>query len=352
MHLRRAALAAAIFAFLAPATALAQGGPTKFIVDNFGKYGQPYAPIVLLLPAGPRTLAMGNTSIVGRDDDVLFFNPAQLVIARGFSASYERYSATAQGGSLSAVTRFSTGGIAVGMKTVNYEMPADVFPANRGSMLLDGPALGTSLEASIGMGQLIKGHRLGVAVKYVEDNVPANRVSHAAVDLGVSRDFLRFYTLGLAVQNIGPSTDVPCSDRPQSLTNCVIPPTPPGANFELFTPAHMPLKTTLGVGTQRPLGELDVAATAAVSMIRTSFVSPSGGVEVGYSWLDGYSVALRAGARRPFPGETPFTAGAGFNVDRLSIDYAVEALRSTQFFVSSASQVSTHVAHRIGLRIR
>jgi hypothetical protein len=297
-------------------------------------------------------LALGNAGIVGKDDDVLFFNPAQLVIARGFSASYERYSSTAGGGSLAAVTRLATGGVAVGISTVDYEMPNNVFPANRGSMLLEGPALGTSLEASIGLAQVFKGHRIGAAVKYVEDNVPSVRVSHAALDLGVSRDFRRFYTLGVSVQNIGPSTTIPCSFLAQSVTHCTIPPGLPNPNLVLTTPAHLPLRSTIGVGTSRAVGEFDVVATAAVSMIRTDFVSPSGGVEVGYSWLDGYSVALRGGARRPFPGETPFTAGAGFNVDRLSIDYAIEALHATEFFSNGSSQVSTHVAHRIGLRIR
>lgn len=339
MHFRRAAIAAAL-SF--PGTAAAQAST----------YGQPYAPIVLLLPTGARTLALGNTGIVGRDDDVLFFNPAQLAIARGFSASYERYSSTSGGGSLSAVTRFNNGGIALGMSSVQYDMPDDVFPADRGSMLLRGPAFGSSLAASVGLAQVFKGHRIGVAVKYAEDQVPTVRVGHVAADVGVSRDFLRFYTLGVAVQNIGPSSTIPCSFKAQSVTNCVVPPTGPGANVDLFTPAHLPLRSTIGIGTARPLGVFDLQATAAVSMIRTDFVSPSGGVEVGYSWLDGYSVALRAGARRPFPGETPLTAGAGFNVDRLSIDYALEALHATEFASTGSSRVSTRIGHRIGLRIR
>lgn len=348
MHFRRAAIATALFF---PGVAAAQ--TTRFVVDGFGKYGQPYAPIVLLLPSSPRTLAMGNTGIVSRDDEVLFFNPAQIVIARGFSTSYERYSSAASGGTLSAVTRFNNGGIALGVNTVGYQLPNDVFPANRGSMLLPGASLATSLEASIGMAQIIKGHRVGAAVKYVEDNSANMRVSHAALDLGVARDFLRFYTLGVAVQNIGPSTNVPCSDAPQSVTRCIVPPSGgPSENIELFTPAHLPLRTTVGVGTSRPIGELDLLATAEVSMIRTDFVAPSGGVELGYSWLDGYSVAIRGGARRPFSGETPFTGGAGLNIDRLSIDYAIEALHATEFFPSGVSHVSTRIAHRIGLRIR
>jgi hypothetical protein len=51
-------------------------------------------------------------------------------------------------------------------------------------------------------------------------------------------------------------------------------------------------------------------------------------------------VTLRAGGRRPEHGEGPFTAGLGFTVDRLSIDYALETLSGSR------------VANRIGLRIR
>jgi hypothetical protein len=67
---------------------------------------------------------------------------------------------------------------------------------------------------------------------------------------------------------------------------------------------------------------------------------PAGGVELNYSWLDGYSVAIRAGARRPDIGERTFTAGAGFGVDHLTVDYALEALSGS------------HIGHRIGLRVR
>ncbi|MGH7619538.1 MAG: hypothetical protein ACREPM_20180, partial [Gemmatimonadaceae bacterium] len=152
MNLQRAAL---IVALAAPLPLFAQRG------EN----GGPYAPIVLLLPSGARTLAMGNTGIAGRDDDVLFFNPSQLAIARGFSASGERYSPTAGGGSLSAVTRFGTGGIGVGMRMADYELPANTYPADRGTMLDQGPAPGTSVEATVGIAQVIKSVRIGVSGK-------------------------------------------------------------------------------------------------------------------------------------------------------------------------------------------
>jgi len=329
MTFRRAVLATAL---LLPVAALAQRAP----------FGGPYAPIVLSLPAGPRSLALGNTGIASRDDEVVFFNPAQIVIARGFAVSAERYSATSAGGALSSVTRFNTGGLAFGMRMVDYDAPLDLFPSDRGSMLNAGPGAATSVEASVGIGQVIKGLRVGGTVKYAEDNTPAARVGRAALDLGVSKDLFRYYTFGLAVQNIGSSMTIPCAIAtiPRE-GDCIIVPLLPGAVAPVqFTAANLPTRTTLGVAASRGIGELDVLATTAVSLLRLDRVLASGGVEVGYSWLDGYSVAFRAGARTPLPGEQSLNAGFGYNMDRLSIDYALEAL------------VGWRAAHRIGLRIR
>jgi hypothetical protein len=179
-------------------------------------------------------------------------------------------------------------------------------------------------------------------VKYAEDNTPAARVGRAALDLGVSKDLFRYYTFGLAVQNIGRSMSIPCAIATiPGNDNCIVmsglPPFPPDLRR---TVANLPTRTTLGVAASRGIGELDVLATTAVSMLRLDRVSASGGVEVGYSWLDGYAVAFRAGARTPLPGEQALTAGVGYTMDRLSIDYALETL------------VGWRAAHRIGLRIR
>ena len=39
-------------------------------------------PLLLLMPATPRTAALGNAWVAGRDQEVLFYNPAQLIGAR------------------------------------------------------------------------------------------------------------------------------------------------------------------------------------------------------------------------------------------------------------------------------
>jgi hypothetical protein len=316
--------------------------PSVVVAQDLRADGGPYAPIVLLLPSGPRTLAVGNTGVAGRDDDVIFFNPAQLVIARGFSGSVERYSATASGGALSAVTRFNTGGIGIGMRMVDYQAQPNLYPTDRGTMLEPTVGNGTSLEMAVGVGQVIKGIRVGVAGKYVEDNVPAVRASRGAVDLGLSKDFFGPYTFALAVQNLGSSITIPCAVARVPAAgefDCVPPPGLPPFPTQ-FTSVRLPLRTTLGVQTQRPVGQFDLMATAAVSALRMGWLGASGGAELGYSWLDGYNIALRAGARSTLPGEAAFTAGAGFTMDRLSIDYAAEAL------------TGSHWGQRIGLRVR
>jgi hypothetical protein len=316
--------------------------------------GGPYAPLVLLLPAGARPLAMGNVGVAGRDDDVLFFNPAQLMVARGTSASFERYSASSGGGTMSSVTRLTSSAIGVGARIVDYRTstatistavlspgdPISPFPLDRGSSLEPGVARGMSVEGTIGYARTIKSVRIGASAKYVEDEVPAAKIARGTFDVGAARDFLRYFTLALAVQNIGPSTSLPCVTHSEiGHESCTVEakPAPPSP---LIVPVYLPLRTTLGGSFSHQLGEFDLVSTAAVSLLRGNSVNPAAGAELGYSWIDGYSVALRGGVRRPIPGESPVTAGAGFTADRLSIDYALETLTGGR------------VAHRIGLRVR
>ena len=76
-----------------------------------------------------------------------------------------------------------------------------------------------------------------------------------------------------------------------------------------------------------PVGPLDLAASAAVSVRRGGRVSPAGGVELGYMPIDGVIFAGRVGARLPEKNaEAPITLGAIFTFDRVSIDYGVRAV--------------------------
>src|SRR4051812_46064891 len=107
-----------------PAVALAIAIPTLLSARPrlLGAQRDPLAPVVLRLPASTRALGLGNTGVALRDDDVIFYNPAQLVNATGFSAAGEWLSSSSGAGNLSAVTRFNGGGVGVGMRFANYDL--------------------------------------------------------------------------------------------------------------------------------------------------------------------------------------------------------------------------------------
>lgn len=287
----------------------------------------PLSPVILHLPASARWLAMGNAATGSRDDDVVFYNPAQVAIARGTSVSFEQYSPAARGGTLSSVARLNTGGIAVGVNLVDFQTNADIgsFPVTRRDLLERGPQDAVGVDMVIAIAQVVKGFRVGAAGKYADDLAGERRAGGAALDLGVSRDFRRYFTAGLTVQNIGRAVTTPRHVFGQSI---------------LAGPEGYPLVTTLGLTGSKGVGPYDLLVTSAVSVQRDGFVVPAGGVELNYSWLDGYNLAVRAGARRPDIGERAFTAGLGYGVDHLTIDYALETLSGS------------HIGHRIGLRVR
>jgi hypothetical protein len=296
-------------------------------------------PIVLVLPSSARTLALGDVGVTSRDDDVLFFNPAQLAVANGYSISAERFSSNVGLTALSAVTRFNGGGIGIGMRMANYYLPGS------GSFLLAAPPTvpslfeastvpATSLEASVGLAQIVKGWRVGVAGKVAQDEDVGSRFLRGLVDVGVSKQIFNSYTVGASIQNIGEDFHRTLGPGPSPILISGTEPLGDDAAVEL------PRQATVGVSRGGQLGEFDWFATTAVSWIRTNTLSPAGGLEMNYSWLSGYNIALRLGARRPLPGEDAVTAGAGFTMDRLSIDYALETLSGGR------------IGNRIGLRIR
>ena len=284
-----------------------------------------YTGLVFRLPSSVRMLGMGNVGIVGRDDDVLFYNPAQLVGARGTSASSERFSQFARGGTVSSVIRFNTGGIGIGATVTNFRAPLIGVPVDRLDMREGLGNSSSSNTLAVGIGQVFKGTRVGLTGKYLDEPANGGRNAAGVVDVGVARDFFG-YSFGLAVQNIGPKFEVNVPSPPPRL--------------ESIPEPGLPLSATFGAGRGLPVGPFDLFATTAVSWLRDGFVSPAGGAELGYSWLEGYNIILRAGARRPVRGEGPITAGAGFVMDRLAIDYAIETLSGGR------------AGHRIGLRVR
>jgi hypothetical protein len=286
--------------------------------------GKATAPLVLRLPASTRGLAMGNIAVASGNDDVIFYNPAQLAVARAASLSVQRFSEGATAGALSAAMAFNTGGIGIGAQWVSFDAAAST-PFSPSNLTQRGGVPAASAAASLGFAQAFKGVRIGGAAKVAQEIAAAERSVTVLGDVGAGKDFKNFINVGLAVRNLGASNTTPAGVS--------VPP---------------PTRATLGVQASRPIANLsstlspfiDIAGAAEVSVLRDGWVKPAAGLELVYNWIEGYSVILRGGIRRPELGERPTTMGAGFVADRVRIEYALEPREGGS------------VSHRFGIRIR
>ena len=298
-----------------------------------GRLSAQCLPLRLPIGASTRGVAMADANTAGRDDDVIFYGPAQLAIARGTSASVERYSDRLVGGAVSTVSRIASGGIGIGAQIIEgrNEAQCNLVSLGPGGLFVYSPAPRnvTRTLAVIGGALPFKRFRFGASAKYAGVQAGDARTSRLMVDAGVSRDislgdFIPL-TIAAAVQNIGTSA----ADTVQLNT---------------------PLRAALGLASGGPVGPLDFALSAQVAAERnaTQPLFKHGrmiggvGAELGYTWLDGYNIAVRVGERVP-PTRTDiahFTFGAGVTLDRVTIDYAGEG------------EVGSRFAHRIGVRLR
>jgi hypothetical protein len=281
-------------------------------------------PVILLLPASTRAIGLGNAWVAGRDEDVLFYNPAQIIGARaGFDATVGEYGSRSKLGSMASV--FTGGPLTLGwgVQFVNFSTPAGTpYPFVPATLTKTGATDAFALMATVGGAMTFKGFKIGIAAKYAEDRVAETAPGGIAMrhdaflgDVGVAHN-LWGGVAGLAVQNIGRGW------------------------VEGTTRIDTPTEGSLGWFRTQQLGELDIGLAGQVTA-RSGWVSPGGGVEVGYGWIEGYSAALRAGARRPEDwGEKPVGFGATFNADRLTLDYGLQLFDGGR------------VAHRVTFRWR
>jgi hypothetical protein len=263
----------------------------------------PTSMLVLLLPASPRATALGNAWVAGRDDYSIFYNPAQIAPTNGIGGSFARYAPGAVQGALSGAVTVGSLTYGWGVQLVELGVrPRSEYPFAPAELTSGGSRDALSFVAMAGANRVFKGFRTGVAFKFAEDRVDAVptrgvsavRTRRMLADVGVSHPFFSG-TAALAVQNID----------------------------DAGTP-RAPLQASLGWARQMQAGPFDVGVVTQV-LERQDWFSPAGGVELGYGWIEGWSAALRAGARRPETREQrPLSLGASLNADRLVLDYAVE----------------------------
>ncbi len=270
-------------------------------------------PLVLTLPATPRTAALGNAWVAGRNPEVIFYNPAQIVGggSTAFDVSFMHYGQDANMttlGSAYAAGKWSAT-LAWGVQYLKFRSdPNAQYPYTADTLLPRGQSKGTSALFVVGGGIQYKGFKIGASGKYAADDVtnastatgqrPVNFTALVA-DVGVSRT-LWIGTAAMSVQNIG------------------------GNPEDDDTTIPMPRQVFAGYSVTRGMGPLDVALTSQVTF-RDQWKGVGGGVNIGYSWIEGYNVELRAGVRRPeTDAAQPFSFGAAFTADRLTVEYGVQ----------------------------
>lgn len=287
--------AAALFALALPALSFAQAPPT--------------APLVLTQSPSARVTALGGAWVAGRDQDVIFHNPAQLIGSRSdFAVSMVRLGegaqmASMQGAYAAGKLSFTLGwGVQViNFRAINGTVPpftTDTF--RREEILLYPRPTGDaqSAVATVGAAVLYKGFRIGAAGKYAADRTSSNHRAFLA-DFGVARNLLGG-AIALAAQNIGKSTL-------------------PG-----LSSAKLPRQVALGYSKTQIAGPLDIGVFTQVSH-RSGWNSAAAGFEAGYSWIEGMSVTGRVGVRRPeTKSEKPISVGGAFTADRLTLEYALQ----------------------------
>jgi hypothetical protein len=271
----------------------------------------PTGPLVLHLPTSARTAALANAWVAGRDLDVIFRNPAQMIGTRStLDLSLTRLGPASKmfssGSIYAAGPRSLTFGW--GVQAVGFRAPpAASYPYDPDLTLEPGSRNGTSLLVTLGGAFVFKGFRVGAAAKYVSDIVASSpavlnpsRVNQHRIlgDVGVARNLFGG-AAAIAFQNLGAHT------RKEGV----------------YLP--VPRQIAAGWSSTRVAGPIDLGVFSQVT-VRKGWTSPALGVEAGYGWIEGLNVTLRAGVRRPETDrEKPLSLGAAFTFDRLVTEYAV-----------------------------
>lgn len=301
------------------AAALASTAVASIVRAQAPDHRERYAPLVLKLPATARVLSLGGAQVALRDVDAVFGNPALVGTGTGLAFGAQRYESGATAGQFASSSTIGPLGIGVGVQLLDAGPRYGAFPARSDVLTRDDAAGTTSLAASVAASLTWKQIRWGVAAKYVEERVTDDRAGGVVFDIGASKSLsLLNSTVGVAVQHLGSRLDV--AGRREAL----------------------PTQLALGIATApKGLGKwVDVGGTAELDVRRDGELFPRGGVELSYSPIEGVTFTGRAGARRPqLREERPVTAGAGFTVDRFTLDYGWETLREG-------------AGHRLTIRLR
>ena len=264
-----------------------------------GAQADRYAPTVLQIAPTPRAATFGSVAAV-RDIEAIFTNPSLVGVANGTIVGAGRFEAATHL-VLASSTSLGAFNIGIGAQYLDASSQTNALPYWSYSLRAGGHIPASSAVGAVALSTTYRGNRIGAAGKYVIQRIGAVEDAVPSLDLGLSRDISR-YSVGVTVQNIGAGIHLPNSD------------------------AQLPLRVSAGVATYNwAVGQFDLNGSAGASLLPDGIILPGGGVEVGYSPLEGYSFALRGSIRRPeLRAQRPLSVGGSAGLDRFALEYAYE----------------------------
>lgn len=259
-------------------------------------------PLVLRLAASTRATALGGAFWNGDGANAVFHHPA-LIAGEGFGGSRQRI-----GGAthmvLSGSRGWLGGAVAAGVSFLEYGTNADSpldLPRETAALIGGGDLAASEYVAALGYADEVFGMDVGVAAKLIGQRLGGLRGSTTAVDLGLGREIGRV-TAALAVQNLGSALKLGRYEVP------------------------LARRVVVGAGTngRAPVGPLDIGGAIQIAREGDGEIVPGGGLEFAWWPVQRRVFIVRIGAVRRLRAEdgSPFTFGAGFEGDRIRIDYA------------------------------
>ena len=248
-------------------------------------------------------MALGGAFWVGGDGNVALFHHPALIAGEGFGGSRLQI-----GGSthfaLSGSGGWMGGTFAAGVSFLDYGTSAQSpleLPRTAAELIAGGDRAASEFTAAVGFARELFGMGVGAAAKLVGQRLGGLRGSTMAVDLGLGRQ-LGPITGAVTVQNLGPALKVGRYETP------------------------LARRVVVGAGTngRTPVGPFDIGGAVQVARRGDGEIVPGGGLEIAWWPVQRRIFIVRIGAVRRLEDEdgSPLTFGAGFEGDRIRIDYA------------------------------
>ncbi len=259
-------------------------------------------PLILELPASARATALGDAFRVGGDGNLALFHHPALIAGEGFGGSRQRFGDGTHL-AISGSGSWMGGALAAGVSFLEYGTSADSpleLPRTAAGLIGGGDRAAAEFTAAVGFAGELFGMGAGAAAKLVGRRLGGVSGSTVALDLGLGRR-LGPVSGAVTVQNLGPGLKAGRHETP------------------------LARRVVVGAGTngRAPVGPFDVSGAVQLARRGDGEVIPGGGLEIAWWPVQRRIFIVRIGVvrRAGEGGSSPFTYGAGFEGDRIRIDY-------------------------------